>query len=412
MTDKILVTCECAPNIALIKYWGKLNEELIIPLNGSISITLDRDVLSSKTSLILLKTNNRNIQITLNNKTQVFNEGDLSKNSNDIINKKRFFTMLNKVRQNCILSDPFEYEIKIKSSNNFPTACGLASSASGFAALAHCLSKAYGYKGDVSELARLGSGSACRSCFGGFVKWTTGENSFDSLASRLFPSNHWEEMNIIALILEDGKKSVSSTHGMKESVQTSDLLKERVKIVENERLLNMENFVREKNFDEFARLVVQDSNTFHAVCLDTYPPLFYMNDKSKEIVKFVHEYNNLDSSLKLAYSFDAGPNCFLFVLDQHLNELLFLLRNIYFRNFDLKDKVVSNNLSKKENFINGLSYESIDSERRVDLENLVKKFESDEKQSTIKYFIHSKVGSEPLIYETNDLENSLFDSEY
>ena len=101
MDERILITCETAPNIALIKYWGKYDESLILPLNGSISITLDRNVLSTKTSLLLLKDNNQSkkIQIWLNGEHQEFNdETKVTQNGKtDLLNRKRFFSMLNKV---------------------------------------------------------------------------------------------------------------------------------------------------------------------------------------------------------------------------------------------------------------------------------------------------------------------------
>ena len=247
-SDRIIVTCECAPNIALIKYWGKSNEELILPLNGSISITLDRHVLSTKTSVMLTKSCQTNSKITiwLNKKKQEFSDNDSnepSSSKNEIINKKRFFNMLNKVRANCSLENASLYDIRICTANNFPTACGLASSASGFACLALALSHSFKYKGDVSELARLGSGSACRSCFGGFVKWSSGKNSAESIATTLFSSDHWPNLNILALVLEDGRKDVSSTHGMRETVLTSELLKQRVHLVETKRLHEMEEVI-------------------------------------------------------------------------------------------------------------------------------------------------------------------------
>lgn len=398
--NNISVTYECAPNIALIKYWGKSNEDLIIPLNGSISITLDTNVLCSRTTVVLIKSNSAKIYVTLNNVTQIIDNTDLTKNAGDLINKKRLFTMLDKVRQNCGLENPFEFEIRICSSNNFPTACGMASSASGFACLAKCLAKVFDYKGDVSELARLGSGSACRSCFGGFVKWNTGANSSESLSTVLFPAEHWPEMNIIALILEDEKKAVSSTHGMKDTVLTSKLLPQRVKLVEEERLSMMEQFIREKNFSQFAKLVMQDSNSFHAVCMDTYPPLFYLNDKSKEIIHFINEFNKIDCRVKVAYSFDAGPNCFLFVLDQDLNELMFLLKNVYFLNEDLCDKIGTN---ETKIFLEKLNFDRIDEQRKLLLINLAIKLSNQNKSTIIKYLIHSKIGSGPVLNNNNSL---------
>ncbi len=116
--------------------------------------------------------------------------------------------MLNKVRENCGLENPSSFFIRIRTTNSFPTACGLASSASGFACLAMCLAEAFKYNGDVSELARLGSGSACRGCFGGFVLWSADRVSENSIARRLYFKDHWPEMNILVLILEDERKKV------------------------------------------------------------------------------------------------------------------------------------------------------------------------------------------------------------
>lgn len=215
-TPDVVVSCECAPNIALIKYWGKSNEDLIFPLNGSISITLDSGVLSSRTCLALYKQNpldvndsqTVSIQITLDSKTQTFTDSDQSRSKTDLVNKKRFNLMLKMVRSNCLLENPQDYKlIRIISTNSFPTGSGMASSASGFASLAHCLSRAFKYRGDTSELARLGSGSACRSCFGGFVQWSAPNSDTSSpqtsLAHQLLPNSHWPQLNVLALILDD-----------------------------------------------------------------------------------------------------------------------------------------------------------------------------------------------------------------
>lgn len=93
MTDQVIVTCECAPNIALVKYWGKADQELILPLNGSLSVTLDTDVLCSKTSLIILKNpveNSKKIQIWFDDLKQEFNETDGPSKEKELISKKRF----------------------------------------------------------------------------------------------------------------------------------------------------------------------------------------------------------------------------------------------------------------------------------------------------------------------------------
>ena len=416
-TKKIIVTCRTAPNIALIKYWGKSNEELILPLNGSISITLDSDVLCTKTTLMLtLKNENATTTITfwLNNKKQVFQDHSLteleSSLKEDIINKKRFFTMLNKVRSNCSLENPHLYNINICSRNNFPTACGLASSASGFACLAQVLSIGFGYAGDVSELARLGSGSACRSCFGGFVKWSSGLTSDQSIAMKLFPSNHWEELNVLALVLEDRRKQVSSTHGMRDTVLTSELLQTRIKMVESKRLAEMETHIREKDFNNMAKLTISDSNNFHACCMDTYPPLFYLNDKSKEIINLVNKFNMFEAKtaeLKAAYSFDAGPNAFIFVLNENLSDFLYLVYKIYFNDLteaEFIEKKLVHNKSKDIRM------------EKARKELLARNFfdlivtRTGDSEAILKYVIHSNVGQEAAIL-CDDLENSLLNED-
>lgn len=97
MNEPIQVTCECAPNIALIKYWGKVDQDLILPLNGSLSITLDTNVLSSKTTVVLLKeakvkgADSKRVQIWFNDLKQEFNEADGSSGTKEkeLISKKR-----------------------------------------------------------------------------------------------------------------------------------------------------------------------------------------------------------------------------------------------------------------------------------------------------------------------------------
>lgn len=410
MTDPIVVTSECSPNIALIKYWGKSNEELILPLNGSISITLDKSVLRTKTTVVLEKNTDQSlkstIKICLNNELQEVDETNPKSNGKQVINVKRFISVLNMVRNSCLISDPYSYNISISSNNNFPTACGLASSASGFACLALCLANAFQYKGDISELARLGSGSACRSCFGGFVKWTAHEESNKSVASVLFDHNHWPEMNILALILEDERKIVSSTDGMRDTTKTSQLLKHRVDLVERERLTQMETAIRDKDFNSFAELVMKDSNNFHAICMDTYPPLFYLNDKSKLIIRLVTEFNKLDgdNNLKAAYSFDAGPNSFIFILDKYVLDFVYLLKNINFEKSENVDKNFI--LSVTDDFLR--LEEKISDARKAQLDDFIALFNNrfcNEKRF-IKYLIHSKVGNDPLV-SVNDWSVSL-----
>jgi diphosphomevalonate decarboxylase len=234
-----------------------------------------------------------------------------------------------------------QYKLHIVSENNFPTAAGLASSASGFACLVYTLAQLYGikeqYPGELSQIARQGSGSACRSLYGGWVKWEAGvkADGSDSIAVQVAPEEAWPEMEILILVVSSHRKPIGSTDAMQRGVQTSDLLRLRAEQVVPARMARMEKAILSKDFDSFARETMQDSNQFHATCLDTYPPVFYLNDVSKQIIHVITRYNqfNNDGSaaehLKAAYTFDAGPNAVIYAPRQYVGEILGLV-NHYF----------------------------------------------------------------------------------
>lgn len=228
--------------------------------------------------------------------------------------------------------------VHICSRNNFPTAAGLASSASGFAALVYSLAVLYEIphsdspsREKLSLIARQGSGSACRSLFGGFVAWEMGTypgDGSDSKAVQIQPHTHWPDMHALICVVSDDKKGTSSTSGMQRTVQTSDLLKHRVTIVD-EKMKRIIAAINERNFDEFARITMQDSNQFHAVALDTDPPIFYMNDVSRAIIAVITEYNRLavetTGKRKAAYTFDAGPNAVIYAEEKNMAEIISMI---------------------------------------------------------------------------------------
>ncbi|CAM6083135.1 unnamed protein product [Calypogeia fissa] len=203
-----------------------------------------------------------------------------------------------------------ELKIHVASKNNFPTAAGLASSAAGFACLVYGLANLMGakesYEGELSSIARLGSGSACRSLYGGYVKWTMGkeDDGRDSVATQLFGEDHWKDLVIIIAVVSSRQKETSSTAGMQESVRTSPLLKYRAEAVVPTRIVILHHLQRSPH--------CADSNQFHATCLDTYPPIFYMNDTSRRLIGLVERWNSHKGTPQAAYTFDAGPNAVFF----------------------------------------------------------------------------------------------------
>ena len=301
------LTCVAPINKAVIKYWGKSNEDLNIPVNSSLSVTIHPEDLCT-TSTICVSDTIPHDEVWLNGKMQ------------DVAKSERIQRCLNAVR----IQTTDQRKCKIASVNNFPTAAGLASSASGYACLASCLHEIYKPSVNVSMVARLGSGSACRSVYGGFVKWEMGTSAdgSDSKAVQIADENHWPSLKVLILVASNKQKSVGSTEGMRRSVATSELLEYRCKHIVPIRMAQMEAAIAERDFETFALLTMKDSNQFHCICQDTYPPICppYMNDISHKIVSLVSEYNKQE--VKAAYTFDAGANAVLFCLKENYDELL------------------------------------------------------------------------------------------
>lgn len=318
MTDEdqsfLSVTCKASPNIALIKYWGKRDEDLILPDNDSLSITLDSAEIFSKTTV------STSSKMTADR--FFFHEIEQSKLPS------RMKKVLDEIRRR-FPSIKHKF-VEIRSENNFPASTGLASSASAFACLAVALTNLFQLEPRDSLaafLARIGSGSAVRSVYGGFVRWSSRD---ECLSSSLFSAEHWAELRIVILIFNSEKKPVSSTDAMQRTRQTSTLFPARLATID-EKIQNLIQAIEQKDFRTFAKIVMTDSSQFHAVCLDTYPPVIYLNEQSKHLIDLVHAFNQIlnNENIRVAYTFDAGPNPFCFLRQQDLDEFLSLLKHFY-----------------------------------------------------------------------------------
>ncbi|GMK55040.1 hypothetical protein CspeluHIS016_0200960 [Cutaneotrichosporon spelunceum] len=308
-------TASAPVNIAVIKYWGKRDTKLILPTNSSLSVTLDQDHLRSTTTSRADESFPED-RLWLNGKEEVIKEGG---RLHTCIKELRAWRLEEESKQDS-LPKIGKFKLHIASYNNFPTAAGLASSASGLAALVASLAALYELpqsRSELSRIARQGSGSACRSLFGGFVAWREGEakDGSDSLAEEVAPREHWPDLQALICVVSDAKKGTSSTAGMQATVETSPLLQERLRIVP-QRMVDISTAIEARDFDEFGRITMADSNQFHAVCLDTAPPIFYLNDTSRAIIALVQELNRASAAngggLVAAYTFDAGPNAVLY----------------------------------------------------------------------------------------------------
>ncbi|KAF6763359.1 GHMP kinase [Ephemerocybe angulata] len=326
-------TASAPVNIAVIKYWGKRDTKLILPTNSSLSVTLDQDHLRSTTTSRADPAFTQDT-LWLNGKIDEIKAGGRLETCIREMKRLRKEIIEDKDASAPKLS---EYKVHIASYNNFPTAAGLASSASGFAALVSSLAQLYSLVPPVvspstlSLIARQGSGSACRSLYGGFVAWEQGvrPDGSDSLAIEVAPQAHWPEMHALICVVSDTKKGTSSTSGMQRTVETSTLLQHRIKEVVPARMAAITTAIQQRDFDTFARITMADSNSFHAVCLDTEPPIFYLNDVSRAIISVVVEYNRLSvergEGYKAAYTYDAGPNAVIYALEKDIKEIIQLV---------------------------------------------------------------------------------------
>ncbi|XP_017110962.1 diphosphomevalonate decarboxylase [Drosophila elegans] len=385
----ISVTCVAPVNIALIKYWGKRHEELILPINDSISMTLSTDELCAKTTVTASETFERN-RMWLNGEEVPFEEGS------------RLTRCLKEVHRLALINGSQKvspsWKVHIASVNNFPTAAGLASSAAGYACLVYSLARLYDIPLDeeLTTVARQGSGSACRSLYGGFVQWHRGEltNGSDSVAKPIASSKHWPNMHVLILVVNDERKKTASTKGMQQSVNTSQLIRHRADKVVPERIAQLTEAIESRDFQTFAEITMKDSNQFHAIALDTYPPCVYMNDVSHKIASFVHEYNEIMGSLHAAYTFDAGPNACLYVLEENVPELLNAVQRVFPSDSD-----------DSATYLRGLSVPKADNIHRIGDAAKTKIDSLDvSARNAFRYIIHTKVGEGPR--ELND-ENSL-----
>lgn len=178
-------------------------------------------------------------------------------------------------------------------------------------------------------MARQGSGSACRSLFGGYVAWEMGKKAdgTDSRADLIAPKEHWPEMRAAILVASAHKKDVSSTSGMQTTVATSSLFKERITNVVPERF----QLMKRPFWTRISRrlpnsLCVIPTNSMRSVLI--HIPHFYMNDTSRAAIHVVEEINKHAGHTIAAYTFDAGPNCVIYFLEENSAKVLGPLKSV------------------------------------------------------------------------------------
>ncbi|MBN2161734.1 MAG: diphosphomevalonate decarboxylase [Pontiellaceae bacterium] len=280
-------------NIALCKYWGKRDASLNLPINSSLSISLGK--LGTRTSIRVSDVDR-----------VVLNGAELDAESSFALRVQGFLNLFRPA-----LGDPC---FEVITENNIPTAAGLASSASGFAALVLALDQLAGWnlgRRELSMLARMGSGSASRSVFEGFVLWHAGclTDGTDSYAHRL--DYEWPEFRIGVLELTASAKPVGSRDGMNRTVETSALY-ESWPAQAGADLVAIRDSIASRDFRLLGKTAERNALSMHATMLSAWPPLLYLMPES---IEQIHKVQRVRSNgLEIYLTIDAGPNIKLLFL--------------------------------------------------------------------------------------------------
>ncbi|AHA28073.1 diphosphomevalonate decarboxylase [Candidatus Liberibacter americanus] len=275
-------------NIALCKYWGKRDAKLNLPINNSISISLGN--LGTSTHITVINSNND--IITLN--------GHIISYDSDFFKRSIQF---------CDLFRQFgNVKFLIETYNNIPTKAGLASSASGFAALTLALFRLYSIpekSEKLSRVARLGSGSACRSFYRGFSEWICGtdESGIDSFAVPL--KHDWLDLRIGLLNIIEKEKKVGSSDAMNLTGQTSPFFSQWIKQSYKD-LFNLKQSIINRDFIKFGEISENNALKMHATMLSSYPTLLYWEEQTITNMKRVWQAR--EEGVPVYFTLDAGPN--------------------------------------------------------------------------------------------------------
>lgn len=282
-----MATAKAHTNIALVKYWGKKDQELIIPQTDSLSLTLNEFYTTTTVSF----------DNHLTSDLVAIDQQTLSKQA-----AKKVIHVLDIVRQ---LSGIKAFA-RVESINHVPTAAGLASSASAFAALAGAASAAAGLNlsgRDLSRLARRGSGSATRSIYGGLVEWQKGTDDTSSFAQPILENVDFP-IEMLAVLVDTKKKKVSSRSGMQSSVETSPYYDAWRQVVAND-MIAIKQAIKAKDIDQIGHIAEENALRMHALTFSADPGFTYFNGETLTIIKAVEDLRN--QGVNCYYTMDAGP---------------------------------------------------------------------------------------------------------
>ena len=274
-------------NIALCKYWGKRDKLFNLPVTGSLSVSLAEK--GTRTQLKIIDAVHHDIWL----------------NGKSLDPQSVFYQKLSSWLG---LFLPASMALQVRTTNTVPTAAGLASSASGFAAMAMACNELFGWKlplMELSALARLGSGSASRSLWHGFVQWQAGElaNGSDSIAQPI--PTQWSNLRVGLLIVDKAVKSVSSRQGMQRTLDTSLLYQQWPQQVAQDMPI-IAQAIADNDFAILGQVSEQNAMAMHATMIASSPPLLYWQTESIHAMHKVWQLRK--DGIEVYFTMDAGPN--------------------------------------------------------------------------------------------------------
>jgi len=275
-------------NIAFIKYWGKRDFDWNLPLNDSISMNLSAAV---TTTTVEWDPALRQDEIYLEGERVLDDRG------------LRVSRYLDRIR-----ADWYRMYARVASVNSFPAGTGIASSASGFAALASAALGAFGEdlpsEVEMTRWARRGSGSACRSIQGGFVEWTAGDDDESSFSQQFCPPDHWDLTDLVVLVSRS-PKAISSSQGHR-IASGHPFMAERQKLLPA-RILALKGALAQRDFQVFGEIVEHEAMEVQGIMLSGEPSALYLQPGTVSLLHAVRSWREEDG-LPVYFTLDAGPN--------------------------------------------------------------------------------------------------------
>jgi diphosphomevalonate decarboxylase len=303
-------TARAGSNIAFVKYWGVSDPALNLPLSNSISMTLA----DAYTTTSVEWDTRGGLAVD-----EVVVDG----RHLDGPAAERVLRHLGRIRTLANVT----YRARVVSQNNFPMASGIASSASGFAALtvAGCAALELSLTPtQLSAVARRGSGSACRSLFDGYVEWEKGRDDATSVARQIQPAGHWELIDIVAVVSASAK-AVSSERGHLYAA-TSPFNMARIESLDAA-LMDVRSALATCDIERLGRVIERDALAMHAVMMTSSPSLLYWQAGTLEILQAVRQWREADR-IPVYFTIDAGPNVHLICEPTHRAAVLERLRTL------------------------------------------------------------------------------------